>query len=107
MDALLVFPYFLVKLFSRIGMEPRMAEWSGAILACVCLVSVMMAPFHPRPLIKTAMAGASWLIIVLAATGCVWDCRDAQRAAEQRQMIWAKPQEVFPTGGRMVNLREA
>ena len=107
MDALLVFPYFLVKLFSRIGMEPRLAEWSGAILACVCIVSVMMAPFHPRALVKTAMAGASWLIIALAATGCVWECRDAKRAVEQRQMLWTKPQDAFPAETRMVNLREA
>ena len=106
MDALLVFPYFLVKLFARLGLDPACAEWSSAILSCVCLVSVLMAPFHPRPWMKTAMAGASWIIIVLAATGCVWECRDAQRAAAQRQTSWPKTQDELPER-RMVTLGEA
>ena len=93
MDALLVFPYFLVKLLTRLGAESGVAEWGGAILSCVCLVTVMMAPFHPRDGFKTSMAGISWLIIVMAATGCMWECKEAQAAAEMR-VVSELPQET-------------
>lgn len=107
MDALLVFPYFLVKLFSRMGAELGFAVWMGAILSAICVVTVMMAPFHPRPLIKASMAGVSWAIIVLAAIGCVGECQDAQRAAEQRQPLLAKPQIETVPQRHVVNLGEA
>ena len=106
MDALLVFPYFLVKLFTHLGAETRTAEWVGALLSCICLVVAMMAPFHRRDVYKTSMAGVSWLIIVMAAIGCVWECKEVQRAAEKHAGREARS-ESFRTARNVVELGEA
>ncbi len=106
MDALLVFPYFLVKLLTHLGAEAGLAEWGGAILSSVCLVTVMMAPFHPRDGFKTSMAGISWAIIVMAASGCVWECKEAQAAAELRA-VSEVPREIKVPLQRVVDLGEA
>ena len=105
MDALLVFPYFLVKLLTHLGAESGVAEWGGAVLSCVCLVAAMMAPFHPRDAYKTSMAGVSWLIVIMAATGCVWECREALNAAGS-PMASESPL-AFPQPRQMVILGEA
>lgn len=105
MDALLAFPYFLVKLFTHLGADAGLAEWVGVVLSCVCVVSVMMAPFHRRDAFRLSMAGMSWLIIVMAAAGCVWECKDAQRAAEQRTMV-ERRSEVPPAPRELVDLGE-
>jgi uncharacterized membrane protein YqjE len=107
MESLLIFPYFLVKLIARLGVDPGVAEWSGAVLAAVCAVSVMMAPFHPRQLFKTSMAAVSWMIILLASLGCIWECRDAIRAAEQRPALLARPEMELRADERIVDLGEA
>ena len=107
MDALLVFPYFLVKLLMRMGAESEVAEWGGAILSCVCLVTVMMAPFHPRDGFKTSMAGISWLVIVMASVGCAWECREAQASAGSRVVSQLTPEIKVPLRRVVVDLGEA
>jgi hypothetical protein len=106
MDALLVFPYFLVKLFTRLGAESGIAEWSGAILSSICLVLAMMAPFHPRDGFKVSMVGISWLIIVMAALSCVWECKEADRAAGSRDWSESARSSAVPTR-HVVDLGEA
>jgi len=106
MDALLVFPYFLAKLFTHLGADARFAEWIGVVLSCMCVVSVMMAPFHRRDVFRLSMAGMSCLIIVMAAAGCVCECKDAERTSERRTMVEQR-NEVPSAPRQLVDLGEA
>jgi hypothetical protein len=79
METALVFPYFLARFLARMGLCDFAAELVAVLLSSICLVSVVCAPFHPMIRVKLTMAGIAWLVVVLAAVGCVWECEDSKR----------------------------
>jgi hypothetical protein len=82
MDSALVFPYFLARLLSRAGCCDCLANWTALILSSACVVNVAFCPFHPRLRAKVTMISLAWIVILLAAAGCIWECADAQREGQ-------------------------
>jgi uncharacterized membrane protein YqjE len=77
METAFVFPYFLASLLVRIGICGAVAERIAIVLSAAGLVALVFAPFHPRLRIKLTMLGVAWMVVMLAAAGCIWDCEDA------------------------------
>jgi hypothetical protein len=78
METLLVFPYFLVKFLTRLGVADNPAIILAAILSTTCVVAAVVALFHRRALVKVTMVGVAWCVIALSVTGFVWECRAAR-----------------------------
>ena len=86
METAFVFPYFLASLLVRIGICDASAEQIAVVLSAAGLVAIVFAPFHPRLRIKLTMLGVAWMVVILAAAGCIWDCEDAlQNGARAKQ----------------------
>jgi hypothetical protein len=79
METALVFPYFLARFLGRMGLCDFDAELVAVLLSSICLVSVVCAPFHPIIRVKLTMAGIAWIVVLLAAAGCVWECEDSKQ----------------------------
>ena len=74
----MVFPYFLVKFLTRLGVAENPAIILAAILSTTCVVAAVVALFHRRALVKVTMVGVAWCVIALSVTGFVWECRAAR-----------------------------
>src|SRR5687767_5441309 len=79
METAFVFPYFLARLLGRAGIAEAPAEWLGLLLSSAGFVAVLFAPFHPRLRFKVGLVAVGWMVVLLAATGCIWDCEDARQ----------------------------
>ena len=79
METAFVFPYFLARLLGRAGITDAPAECLALLLTSAGIVTLLFAPFHPRLWIKLTMLAVAWMVVLLAATGCIWDCEDARQ----------------------------
>jgi hypothetical protein len=95
METAFVFPYFLASLLVRVGICGAVAERIAVVLSAAGLVAIVFAPFHPRLRIKLTMLGVAWMIVILAAAGCVWDCEDALQNGGRAKGSSARGQSIM------------